>query len=62
MGSFTSKNKIVKYLLCSTDFFINHPWVKNLKDKKAKTVLNAFIERENECSCKRNKLWFDQGT
>ena len=32
-----------------------------MKDKKSKTVLNAFIEVVNECNHKPNKLWLDQG-
>ena len=34
---------------------------KPLKDKKGKTVLNAFIEIVNESNRKPNKLWIDQG-
>ena len=36
--------------------------VKPLKDKKGKTVLNAFSEIVNESNCKPNKLWIDQGS
>ena len=57
MESLSSKNKNVKYLLCAID----SSWVKPLKDKKGKTVLNAFIEIVNESNSKPNKLWFDQG-
>ena len=32
-----------------------------LKDKKAKTVLNGFIEIVNKSKRKTNKLWTDQG-
>ena len=35
--------------------------VKPLKDRKGKTVLNAFIELVNEPHHKPNKLWVDQG-
>ena len=35
--------------------------VKHLKDKKSKTVLNAFIEIVNESNRKPNQLWVDQG-
>ena len=41
--SLSSKNKNFKYLLCVMDVFTKYAWVKPLKDKKAKTVLNAFI-------------------
>ena len=55
MQSLSSKNKNMKYLLCVIDF----SWVKPLKDKKRKTVLNAFIEIVNESNSKPNKLWID---
>ena len=44
--SLSSKTKNVKYLLCVTDVFTKYIWVKLLKDKKGKTVLNAFIKIE----------------
>ena len=37
-----SKNKNIKYLLGVVDIFSKYTWVKPLKDKKAKTVLNAL--------------------
>ena len=61
MGSLSSKNKNVKYLSCVIDVFTKYAWVKHLKDKKGKTVLNTFIEIVNEFNCKPNKLWEDQG-
>ena len=61
MKSLSSKNKNVKYLLYVIDVFIKYSWVKPLKDKKGKTVLNAFIEIVNEPNRKPNKLWADQG-
>ena len=61
MGSLSSKNKNVKYLLCVIDVFMKYVWAKFLKDKKCKSVLNAFIEIVNESNRKPNKLWFDQG-
>ena len=48
MGSLSSKNTDVKYLLCVIDVFTKYAWVKPLKDKKGKTVLNAFIEFYNK--------------
>ena len=56
----SSKNKNVKYLLCVIDFFTKYAWVKPLKDKKGKIVLNAFIEIVNESNGKPNQLWIDQ--
>ena len=35
--------------------------VLGLKDKKDKSVLNAFIEIVSESNRKPNKLWVDQG-
>ena len=61
MESLSSKNKNVKYLSCVKDVFTKYSWVKTLKNKKDKTVLNAFIEIGNESNCKPNKLWVDQG-
>ena len=57
----SSTNKNVKYLLFAIDVFTKYAWVKPLKDKECKTVLNAFIEIVNESNCKPNKLWADQG-
>ena len=61
MGSLSSKNKNVKYLLCAIDVFNKYAWVKSLKDKNGKTVLNAFIEIVDESNRKPDKLWVDQG-
>ena len=62
MGSLSSKNKGgVKYLLCAIDVFAKCAWVKPLKDKKAKTVFNTFMEIVNESKRKPNKLKVDQG-
>ena len=60
MGSMSSKNKNVKFLLCVIDVFTKYKWVKPIKDKKGKTVLNAFIEIVNGSNQKPNKLWNDQ--
>ena len=60
MKSLSSKNKNVKYSLCVIDVFTKYMWVKTLKDKKGKTVLNAFIEIVNDSNCKLNKSWVDQ--
>ena len=57
----SSTNKNVKYLLFAIDVFTKYAWVKPLKDKECKTVLNAFIEIVNESNCKTNKLWVHQG-
>ena len=43
------------------DIFSKYAWVKPLKGKKGKTVLNAFIEIVNESNRKPNKLWANEG-
>ena len=43
MESLPSKNKNGKYWLRFIDIFTKYAWIKPLKDKKRKTVLNAFI-------------------
>ena len=42
------------------DVFTKYAWFKHLKDKRDKTVLNAFIKIVNESSRKPNKVWVDQ--
>ena len=58
----SSRNKNRKYLLCVIDVFTKYAWVKPLKGKNGKTVLNGFIEIVNEFNRKPNKLWIDQGS
>ena len=43
MGSSSSENGGVKYLLCVIDVVTKYAWVKDLKDKRAKTVRHGFI-------------------
>ena len=43
MGSLSSKNKNFKYLLSAIHVYSKYAWVKPLKVKKDKTVLNAFM-------------------
>ena len=61
MGSLSSKNKNVDYLLCAIDIFTKYAWLKSLKSKTSKAVLNDDIEIVNESDCKPNKIWVDQG-
>ena len=61
MGSLSFKNQGVKYLLCVIDIFTRYAWVKPVKEKKAKIVLNGFIKIVNKSNCRPNNLWFDQG-
>ena len=60
VADLAGKNKNAKYLLCVTDVFTNYAWVKPLRDKISKTVINDFIEIVNESNRKPNKLCFDQ--
>ena len=59
--SLFSKNKNVKYLLCFIDIYTKYAWVKPLKGKSGKRVLNSFIEIINESNREPNKIWVDQG-
>ena len=61
MESLSSKNKNVHYSLWVIDVLTKYAWVKPLKNKKGKTVLNAFMEIVNESNRKPNKLWVDLG-
>ena len=61
MGSLSSKNKNVKYLLCVINMFTKCVWVKTLKYKNSKAVINVFIKTVNKLNRKPNKLWVDQG-
>ena len=54
MGSLSSFNSGLKYLLCVIDVFTKYAWVKPLKDKKSKIVLHSFIEIVNESVRKLN--------
>ena len=61
MGSLSSKNREVKYLLCVIDDFTKYSWVKPLKNKKAETVLHGFVDILNKSRRKPDKLWVGQG-
>ena len=60
VADLAGKNKNAKYLLCVTDVFTKYAWVKPLRNKISKTVINVFIEIVNESNRKPNKLCFDQ--
>ena len=61
MESLSSKNENVKYLLYAIDYFTKYAWVKTLKDKNGKSVVNVFIDILNEPNRKPNTLQVDQG-
>ena len=43
------------------DVFVKYAWVRLLKHKKAKTILDGLITIANKSNSKQNKLWIDQG-
>ena len=47
-------------IYCIIDVFTKYTWVRPLKDKKGKTVLNAFTEVSNKSNRKPNKLWVEE--
>ena len=53
MVSLSSKNLGVKYLLFTINLFTKNAWIKPLKDKKSKIVLNHFIKIANKCNSKQ---------
>ena len=57
MGSLSSFNHSVNYLLCVIHVFTSNA----LENKRTKTVLHGFIEIVNESKSKPYKLWVDQG-
>ena len=61
MESLSFKSRKFKYLLCVIHVFTKYAWVKTLKDKTGKTVLNVFIQIVNESNRISNKLWIDFG-
>ena len=60
MDSLSSKNKNAKYFLCVIDVITKYAWVKPLKDKKGKTVLNAYIKIVNKSNHKPTTTSFWQ--
>ena len=53
-------NKETRLLLCVIDIFSKYPWVVPLKDKKHKTIVNAFHNILNDSKRKPNKIWVDK--
>ena len=60
MGSISSKNCDVKYLLWVIYVFTKYARVNPLKGNKAKTVFDGFIEIVTKSKRKAKKLWVDQ--
>ena len=44
MGSLSSNNENVKYLLCVIDIFTKYVWVKPLKEKNSKQFLMLLLK------------------
>ena len=60
MQSLNKYNKGIKYLLCAIDLFSKYAWVVPLKNKKRRSIVNAFQKIISE-GRKPNKIWVDQG-
>ena len=60
MGSFSYFIHGVKYLLWVVDDLTKYAWVKPLKEKKVKAVLDGFAETVKESKC-QPKFWVDRG-
>ena len=58
--SLSKYNKGIRYLLCAINIFRKYAWVVPLKDKKGRSIVNAFQKIISEVR-KPNKIWFDQG-
>ena len=54
-------NKRFRFLLCVIDIFSKYAWVFPLKDKKGKSIVNAFQSILKKSSKKTNKIWVDKG-
>ena len=53
-------NKEFRFLLCVTDIFSKYAWVAPLKDKKVKSIVNAFQKILKQSNGKPNKIWVDK--
>ena len=54
-------NKRYRFL-CVIDIFSKYAWVILLKDKKGKSIVNAFQKILKESNRKPNKMWVDKGS
>ena len=61
MQSLISKNKGIKYLLCTIDLYSKYAFVIPLKEKKRISIVNAFNKITKQSNRKPNKIWVDQG-
>ena len=54
-------NKGFRFLLCVIDMFSKYAWVILLKDKKGKSIVDAFKQILKESNRKPNKTWVNKG-
>ena len=54
--------KGIRFLLCVIDIYSKYTWVLPLKDKKDRTITNAFQKTLKESNRKPNKIWVDKGS
>ena len=57
MQSLSKKNKSIKYLLCTIDFYSKYAFVVPLKDKKGISIVNGFNKIIKQSNRKPNKIW-----
>ena len=60
MQFITKFNEGFRFLLCVIDIYSKYAWVIPLKDKKRKTITNAFQQILDESNCIPNKIWVDK--
>ena len=55
-------NKGFRFLLCVIDMFSKYVWVVPLKDKKGRSIVNAFPSILKDSNRKPNEIWVDKGS
>ena len=60
MQFITKFNEGFRFLLCVINIYSKYAWVIPLKDKKRKTITNAFQQILDESNCIPNKIWVDK--
>ena len=55
-------NKGTGFLLCVIDIFSKFAWIVLLKDKKGKTIVNAFQKTLYNSTRKPSQIWVDKGS
>ena len=62
MQKFSRWNKGIRYLLMVIDVFSKYGWIRELKNKKAETVYEAFRDIIMKSNRKPKMLWTDKGS